>query len=157
MDKLGLKRKAPQEASWFEMDDQHNTKVYVSNLPLDITEQEFLDVMQKCGMVMKDLETGKMKIKLYSESGTNQLKGDAHSLLENHRIEKEGKLLKHTRTMNFEIPDEPSLITKLFKNTTDDSLENDSFKRTPDGSLDNYWQKKKLAVVKTADDGGDGR
>lgn len=75
-DKLALKRKAPQEPNWFEMDDQHNTKVYVSSLPLDITEQEFLDVMQKCGMVMKDAETGKMKIKLYSEPGTNQLKGD---------------------------------------------------------------------------------
>ena len=58
------------------MDDQHNTKVYVSNLPLDTTEQEFLDIMQKCGMVMKDLETGRMKIKLYTEPGTSQLKGD---------------------------------------------------------------------------------
>ncbi|KAJ9586306.1 hypothetical protein L9F63_020014 [Diploptera punctata] len=48
----------------------------------------------------------------------------------------------HTRTMNFEIPDEPSLITK----TPDGSLENNSFKRTPDGSLDNYRQKKKLTV-----------
>ncbi|KAJ9593359.1 hypothetical protein L9F63_015063 [Diploptera punctata] len=27
-------------------------------------------------------------------------------------------------------------------------LENDSFKRTPDGSSDNYWQKKKLTIVK---------
>lgn len=61
---------------WFEMDDEHNTKVYVSNLPLDITDQEFLDVMQKCGLVMKDAETGKMKIKLYTEPDTNQLKGD---------------------------------------------------------------------------------
>jgi HIV Tat-specific factor 1 len=58
------------------MDDQYNTKVYVSNLPLDITEQEFVDVMQKCGLVMKDAETGRMKIKLYTEPGTNQIKGD---------------------------------------------------------------------------------
>ncbi|PSN46189.1 hypothetical protein C0J52_18543 [Blattella germanica] len=70
------KRKLPQEPSWFEMDDQHNTKVYVSNLPLDVTEQEFVDVMQKCGLVMKDVETGKMKIKLYTEPGSSQLKGD---------------------------------------------------------------------------------
>ncbi|KDR10150.1 HIV Tat-specific factor 1-like protein [Zootermopsis nevadensis] len=76
-EQLGVKRKAgPQEPSWFEMDDEHNTKVYVSNLPLDITDQEFLDVMQKCGLVMKDAETGKMKIKLYTEPDTNQLKGD---------------------------------------------------------------------------------
>ncbi|KAJ9595907.1 hypothetical protein L9F63_012926, partial [Diploptera punctata] len=46
------------------------------------------------------------------------------------------------RTMNFEIPDEPSLITKFFKNTTDGSLENDSFKRTPDGSLENNSFKR---------------
>jgi HIV Tat-specific factor 1 len=61
---------------WFEMDDEHNTKVYVSNFPLDITDQEFVDVMQKCGLVMKDAETGKMKVKLYTEPGTSQLKGD---------------------------------------------------------------------------------
>jgi HIV Tat-specific factor 1 len=61
---------------WFEMDDQFNTKVYVSNLPLDITEEEFLDMMRKGGVVMRDPETGKMKIKLYTEPGTSQLKGD---------------------------------------------------------------------------------
>ncbi|XP_069686436.1 17S U2 SnRNP complex component HTATSF1 [Periplaneta americana] len=76
-DKAALKRKAmPQDPSWFEMDEQHNTKVYVSNLPLDITEQEFVDVMQKCGLVMRDTETGKMKVKLYTEPDSSQLKGD---------------------------------------------------------------------------------
>jgi len=44
------------------MDDQFNTKVYVSNLPLDVTEEEFLDVMRKGGVVMRDPETGKMMI-----------------------------------------------------------------------------------------------
>lgn len=62
---------------WFELDDKHNTKVYVTNLPLDITETEFVDIMQKCGLVMKDVDTGKMKIKLYSDPETKQLKGDA--------------------------------------------------------------------------------
>ena len=47
---------------WFDMDDQFNTKVYVSNLPLDVTEEEFLDVMRKGGVVMRDPETGKMMI-----------------------------------------------------------------------------------------------
>ncbi|XP_075232872.1 RRM1_TatSF1_like and RRM2_TatSF1_like domain-containing protein barc [Lycorma delicatula] len=71
------KRKAQQQPpTWFEIDDQNNTKVYVSNLPLDITEKEFVDLMQKCGLVMKDLDKNKMKVKLYSEPGTNQLKGD---------------------------------------------------------------------------------
>lgn len=69
------KRKA-SEPSWFEMDDQHNTKVYVSNLPPEITEQEFIDFMQKCGLIQKDIKTNKFKIKLYREpDGT--LKGDA--------------------------------------------------------------------------------
>lgn len=72
-----LKRKAaPQEPTWFELDEQHNTKVYVSNLPLDITEQEFVDVMQKCGLVMRDVDTGKMKVKLYTDPVSGELKGD---------------------------------------------------------------------------------
>ncbi|RZF46517.1 hypothetical protein LSTR_LSTR009299 [Laodelphax striatellus] len=74
------KRKTPQEPgnfSWFDIDDENNTKVYVSNLPLDITETEFVDLMQKCGLVMRDLDTQKMKIKLYTKPGSTQLKGDA--------------------------------------------------------------------------------
>lgn len=62
---------------WFEIDEEHNTKVYVSNLPLDITEQEFVDLMQKCGLIMKDTDNGRLKIKLYTERGTDILKGDA--------------------------------------------------------------------------------
>lgn len=49
----------------------------MSNLPLDITEQEFIDLMQKCGLIMKDIDSGRMKIKLYTERGTDILKGDA--------------------------------------------------------------------------------
>jgi len=67
----------PSEPDWFEVDEEHNTKVYVSNLPLDITEQEFIDLMQKCGLIMKDIDNGRMKIKLYTERGTDILKGDA--------------------------------------------------------------------------------
>ena len=48
------KRKAEAEPSWFEEDDLYNTKVYVSNLPQDITEDEFVEVMKKCGFIMKD-------------------------------------------------------------------------------------------------------
>lgn len=71
-----LKRKA-QEPAWFDISDETNNKVYVSNLPLDITETEFVDVMQKCGLVMKDPDSGKMKVKLYTEKGSDVLKGDA--------------------------------------------------------------------------------
>lgn len=72
----GVKRK-PTEPTWFEPDENQNTKVYVSNLPSDITEEEFVDLMQKCGLVMRDPKTGKMKIKLYTEPKTDILKGDA--------------------------------------------------------------------------------
>ena len=58
------------------MDDSLNTKVYVSNLPDSTTEEEFLDLMQKCGMILKDLETNKYKIKMYRDSEGN-FKGDA--------------------------------------------------------------------------------
>uniref|UniRef100_A0A182MW65 RRM domain-containing protein n=1 Tax=Anopheles culicifacies TaxID=139723 RepID=A0A182MW65_9DIPT len=72
----GKKRKAPPEPpKWFELAPEHNTKVYVSNLPTDISEEEFGEVMSKCGMVMKDPKTHKLKLKLYREAdGT--LKGD---------------------------------------------------------------------------------
>ncbi|GBM27438.1 HIV Tat-specific factor 1 [Araneus ventricosus] len=69
----GEKRKA-SEPSWFEVDDAHNTNVYVTGLPLDITEQEFADLMGKCGLVMKDPATMKYRVKLYRQNG--QLKGD---------------------------------------------------------------------------------
>lgn len=71
----GVKRK-PSTPTWFEVDDNQNTKVYVSNLPEDYTEEEFVDLMQKCGLVMRDPATGKMKIKLYRDTD-GHLKGDA--------------------------------------------------------------------------------
>uniref|UniRef100_A0A1B6CZN8 RRM domain-containing protein n=2 Tax=Clastoptera arizonana TaxID=38151 RepID=A0A1B6CZN8_9HEMI len=74
--KLELKRKAPSEPTWFDVGED-STKVYVSNLPLDLTETEFIDFMQKCGLVMKDIDTGKMKVKLYTEPKTGFFKGDA--------------------------------------------------------------------------------
>lgn len=73
----GKKRKATQAPpKWFEVSADQNTKVYVSNLPLDITEEEFAETMSKCGMIMKDIKTGKLKIKLYRDSN-KELKGDA--------------------------------------------------------------------------------
>lgn len=57
------------------MDPTQNTKVYVSNLPLDITMDEFAELMGKCGMVMRDPQTQKFKLKLYAEKD-GQIKGD---------------------------------------------------------------------------------
>lgn len=68
------KRKA-QPAQWFEEDPSQCTKVYVSNLPDDITEEEFIEVMAKVGMIFRDPKTKKMKVKLYAEPN-GQLKGD---------------------------------------------------------------------------------
>lgn len=68
------KRKA-NPAQWFEEAPDQSTKVYVSNLPDDITEDEFADVMSKCGMIFRDPKTKKLKIKLYAEA-SGQLKGD---------------------------------------------------------------------------------
>ncbi|CAO1368194.1 unnamed protein product [Diamesa serratosioi] len=71
----GKKRKAPvAPPKWFEVAPEQNTKVYVSNLPLDITDEEFSELMAKCGMVMKDAK-GLLKLKLYREK-SGELKGD---------------------------------------------------------------------------------
>lgn len=45
-------------------------------MPHDITEESLADFMQKCGLVEKDLETGKFKIKLYRDAN-GEVKGDA--------------------------------------------------------------------------------
>lgn len=60
---------------WFDLPPEHNTKVYVSNLPTDITEEEYVEVMSKYGMIVKDPVTNKLKVKLYTEPN-GQLKGD---------------------------------------------------------------------------------
>lgn len=73
---LAEKRKI-SEPTWFEIDDSQNTNVYVQNLPRNINEEEFINLMQKCGLVMRDPVTQKFKIKLYKEPGTDYLKGDA--------------------------------------------------------------------------------
>ena len=73
--KLLNKRKAePKADEWFEISDDHNTKVYVSNLPLNTTEEEFLELMKKCGLIEKD-DRNELKIKLYRDSN-GQIKGD---------------------------------------------------------------------------------
>lgn len=71
----GTKKPEKQPPSWFEMDDDKNTHVYVSNLPKDIDEEQFVAFMGKCGLVMKDPQTQKWKVKLYKEQD-GSLKGD---------------------------------------------------------------------------------
>ncbi|XP_032993163.1 HIV Tat-specific factor 1 isoform X1 [Lacerta agilis] len=69
----GEKRKP--DAGWFHVEEQRNTNVYVTGLPPDITKDEFVQVMSKCGIVMRDPQTEEPKIKLYKDKEGN-LKGD---------------------------------------------------------------------------------
>lgn len=40
--------------TWFDMEEEKNRNVYVSGLPLDITLEEFVEMMTKCGIIMED-------------------------------------------------------------------------------------------------------
>ncbi|MCP9260418.1 hypothetical protein DINM_003769 [Dirofilaria immitis] len=60
---------------WVELEEERNTSVYVSNLPFSITEESFIELMSKCGVIQRDARTNKLKVKLYkNEDGT--IKGD---------------------------------------------------------------------------------
>ncbi|XP_072340508.1 17S U2 SnRNP complex component HTATSF1 [Scyliorhinus torazame] len=71
--KKGEKRKA--DAGWIDVEEQKNTSVYVSGLPPDITNDEFVELMSKFGIIMQNPETEEYKIKLYKDKDGN-LKGD---------------------------------------------------------------------------------
>jgi len=73
--KAEAKRKAQEPPTWFEVDEAHNTAIYVSGLPLDITIEELTQLFAKCGLMARD-ERGKDKIKLYRD-GNGEPKGDA--------------------------------------------------------------------------------
>ncbi|NXR89823.1 HTSF1 factor, partial [Hypocryptadius cinnamomeus] len=63
------------EPGWFHVEEDRNTNVYVTGLPPDITKDEFIQVMSKCGIIMRDPQTEEHKIKLYKDKEGN-LKGD---------------------------------------------------------------------------------
>lgn len=71
--KGGTQQKRPE--GWFEVQESHNTNVYVSGLPFDITDEEFKELMNKCGLVMYDPRTRKPKLKLYRDEN-GEPKGD---------------------------------------------------------------------------------
>ncbi|OWF41338.1 HIV Tat-specific factor 1-like [Mizuhopecten yessoensis] len=80
--KKGKKRKKtaepkkPEEPpSWFDVDESKNTNVYVSGLPLDITDEEYRELMGKYGLIMADPVNRGLKLKLYKDSEGNP-KGD---------------------------------------------------------------------------------
>ncbi|XP_057574713.1 HIV Tat-specific factor 1 [Hippopotamus amphibius kiboko] len=71
--KRGEKRKA--ESGWFHVEEDRNTNVYVSGLPPDITVDEFIQLMSRFGIIMRDPQTEEFKVKLYKDNQGN-LKGD---------------------------------------------------------------------------------
>lgn len=66
---------AKKKEGWVDVDDDKNTNVYVSGLPMDITDEDFEEMMSKYGIIMKDVLTHKLKIKLY-RGEDNEVKGD---------------------------------------------------------------------------------
>ncbi|XP_012258683.2 HIV Tat-specific factor 1 homolog [Athalia rosae] len=73
--KAEAKRKAQEPSTWFEVDEAHNTAVYITGLPLDITMEELTSIVTKYGLLARD-DKGKDKIKLYKDKD-GQPKGDA--------------------------------------------------------------------------------
>ncbi|XP_056397323.1 HIV Tat-specific factor 1 [Hyla sarda] len=69
----GEKRKA--DPGWFNVEDERNTNVYVTGLPPDITQDEFIETMSKYGIIMRDPVSEDFKVKLYKDKEGN-LKGD---------------------------------------------------------------------------------
>ncbi|KAG9478394.1 hypothetical protein GDO78_013417 [Eleutherodactylus coqui] len=69
----GEKRKG--DPGWFNVEDERNTNVYVTGLPPDVTNEEFIEIMSKCGIIMRDPQSEEFKIKLYKDKEGN-LKGD---------------------------------------------------------------------------------
>ena len=70
--KRGEKRKA--KSGWFHVEEDRNTNVYVSDLPPDTTVDEFIQLMSKFCIIMRDLQTEEFKVKLYKDNQGN-LKG----------------------------------------------------------------------------------
>uniref|UniRef100_A0A0K0CZ94 RRM domain-containing protein n=1 Tax=Angiostrongylus cantonensis TaxID=6313 RepID=A0A0K0CZ94_ANGCA len=65
---------AAEVQGWVDMQEKVHA-VYVSNLPTDITYEEFKEFMSKCGVIQPDARTNKPKLKLYVDE-EGQLKGD---------------------------------------------------------------------------------
>ncbi|KAK0180103.1 hypothetical protein PV327_005778 [Microctonus hyperodae] len=73
--KVEAKRKAVEPPTWFEVDSAHNTAIYISGLPLDVTMDELVELVSKCGLIARD-DKNQNKVKLYRDSDGNP-KGDA--------------------------------------------------------------------------------
>lgn len=68
-----LARKRKREAQ--RLKRRQNTSVYVTGLPADVTEQELADYFTKCGIILPSAETGRPRVKLYTDAN-GDFKGD---------------------------------------------------------------------------------
>lgn len=71
----GKKRKLEEENTWFDIDQKTNNNIYVSGLPLSTTEEEFVALMSKYGIIMSD-DQNKLKVRMY-KTPDGIFKGDA--------------------------------------------------------------------------------
>ncbi|KAK2750315.1 hypothetical protein FQN57_003795 [Myotisia sp. PD_48] len=53
-----------------------NTAVYVTSVPLDASSDEVRDVFSKCGVIAEEIDSGRPRIKMYTDEQGN-FKGDA--------------------------------------------------------------------------------
>ncbi|MES1903379.1 MAG: HIV Tat-specific factor 1, partial [Paramarteilia canceri] len=56
--------------------EENKVAVYVNNLPLDFTQEKFEQLMSKYGIIARDPYRKNLKLKLYIDKDTGDLKGD---------------------------------------------------------------------------------
>ncbi|KAK3336787.1 hypothetical protein B0T19DRAFT_378787 [Cercophora scortea] len=61
-----------------EKKPKQNTAVYVTGLPLDATVDEVADLFsRKCGVIAEEIDSGRPRIKMYTDPASGAFKGDA--------------------------------------------------------------------------------
>ncbi|XP_065653331.1 17S U2 SnRNP complex component HTATSF1-like [Hydra vulgaris] len=74
-EEMKQKKRKKEEQEWFDIDQKTNNNVYVTGLPESLTEEDFVTLMSKCGIIMED-DTGTKKVRLYKNTD-GSFKGDA--------------------------------------------------------------------------------
>uniref|UniRef100_A0A4W3GVA5 17S U2 SnRNP complex component HTATSF1 n=1 Tax=Callorhinchus milii TaxID=7868 RepID=A0A4W3GVA5_CALMI len=133
----GEKRKVDQ--GWIDVEAQRNTSVYVSGLPPDMSLEEFIELMSKFGIIMRDPETEECKIKLYKDKDGN-LKGDGLCCyLKKESVSLALKLMDETDVRGHRVRVEPAKFE--MKGQYDASKKK---KKSKDYRKKLLWQKKQL-------------
>eukprot|EP00158_Paraphelidium_tribonemae_P006845 Partr_v1_DN27995_c2_g1_i2_m11294 putative Tat specific factor 1 len=74
--KKNKKKRRPKPVSTQPVIKMSESTVYVSKLPLDIRLDEMESFFAKCGIILPDLDSGKPRIRLYTDEETGLQKGD---------------------------------------------------------------------------------